>query len=110
MTLRAWLQSRAPAPPDAMFARVVDALGTRAEEDASRASGLCLDAATELLEQLLAQDPLGRDRATDLLAVDALVTYAFEAAAGDSDQLDARATSAMVRLGAMAADRRPSGA
>jgi hypothetical protein len=93
-----------------MLARVVDVLGHRADEDASRASALCLDAATELLEQLLAQDPLERESALDLLAVDALVTYAFEAAAEDSDELDQRATSAMLRLGAMAAARRPAGA
>jgi hypothetical protein len=108
MTLLAWLESRTPAPPAAMFARVVEALGTRAGEDASRASVLCLEAATELLERLLAPDALGREWAIDLLAVDALVTYAFEAAAGDIAQLDERAASAMVRLGALAAERRPS--
>ena len=102
MTLLAWLQSRAPAPPDAMLARVVAALGRRADEDAARASALCLEAAVDRLEQLLAQDPIGRDSAFDLLAVDALVTYAFEAAASDVDQLDERAKSAMRRLGALA--------
>ena len=110
MTLLEWLRSRTPAPPEAMFARVVEALGTRAQEDASRASMLCLDAATQLLAELLGQDPLGRDSAIDLLAVDALVTYAFEAAAGDIGRLDERAASAMVRLGALAAERRLSDA
>ena len=106
MTLLAWLRSRTPAPPEAMFARIVDVLGARAEEDASRASILCLDAAIQLLEELLTTDPLGRESAIDLLAVDALVTYAFEAAAGDIGRLDERAASAMERLGALAAERR----
>ena len=102
MTLLAWLQSRAPAPPAALVARILAALGSRADEDASRASALCLEAAAERLEQLLAQDPIARDSAFDLLAVDALVTYAFEAAASNIDQLDERARSAMLQLGALA--------
>ena len=102
MTVLAWLQARTPPPPAAMLARVVKALGTRAGEDAAQSSALCLDAATELLDELLTQDPLGRESAIDLLAVDALVTYAFEAAAGDFNQLDGRASAAMVRLGALA--------
>lgn len=108
MTLLAWVQSRTPTPPEAMLARVVEALGTRATEDASRASTLCLDAATELLEQLLTQDPLGRESAIDLLAVDALVTYAFEAAGGDVGRLDEGANAAMIRLGELAAERKAS--
>jgi len=101
MNLLAWLRARAPAPPEALRTRVVDALGSRATEDASRASEFCLAAATELLEQLLKQEPLGRESAIDLLAADALVTYAFEAAANDIDQLDARATAAMTQLAAL---------
>ena len=110
MTLLAWLESRTPAPPAAMMSRVVEALGTRAYEDVARASALCLDAATELLEDLLKEDALGRESAIDLLAADALVTYAFEAAAGDIDRLDDAASAAMVRLGALAAEQKSSGA
>jgi hypothetical protein len=104
MTLLDWLRSRTPAPPPALMERIVEALGRRAEDDASRAAALCLDAATGLLERLLQPDALGRDSAIDLLAADALVTYAFEAAAADIAKLDDRATAAMTRLGALAGE------
>jgi hypothetical protein len=85
--VRAWLHSRAPAPPDALAHKL----------------SACLDAAPEVL---LAGDSLaeitGRlgletlrtavrrqgvadEAAMDLLAADAFVTYAFEAAAERGD-------------------------
>src|SRR5206468_12086332 len=99
------LQSRTSVPPAAMMARVIRALGNRAGNDASDAYTACLDAAAELLERLLADDDLRRDSAIDLLAADALVTYAFESAALDIDRLDDRAASAMTRLGALAVEK-----
>lgn len=105
MTVLAWLQSRTPAPPPALMARVVEALGDRAAADASEASSACLDAAVALLEQLLEPDTIGRDSAIDLLATDALVTYAFESAATDIARVDERAELAMLRLAALAAPR-----
>jgi len=98
MTVLAWLQSRTPTPPPAMHARVVEALGSRGGEDASQTFDACLDAAASLLEELLREETLGRESAIDLLAADALVTYAFEAAADDIDRLDDRAAQAMTRL------------
>jgi hypothetical protein len=103
MTVLDWLQSRTPIPPAAMTARIVTALGSRAGEDVAGATALCLDAATELLERLLQHDEIGRDAAIDLLAADALVTYAFESAASDIELLDDRAVDAMTRLGALSA-------
>ena len=102
MTVLDWLRTRVPAPPAAMMTRVVEALGNHADRDEADASMAFLDAATELLEKLLQGGELGRDSAVDLLAVDALVTYAFEAAGASAniDQLDARATVAMTRLAA----------
>jgi len=101
MTVLDWLQSRTPIPPAAMTARIVTALGSRAGDDAAGASALCLDAAAELLERLLRQDEIGRDAALDLLAADALVTYAFESAAADIELVDDRAVGAMTRLAAL---------
>lgn len=51
-----------------------------------------------LLAQHLASDTTSRDSALDLLAVDALVTYAFEAAADQPELLVQRAASAMQRV------------
>ena len=108
MTVGDWIRTRSPAPPPAFVARVIASLGKRADEDASCAATCCLDAAIALLEQLLVGDPLGRSDASALLAADALVTYAFEAAADSPDSLDGRAAEAMVRLAALAGDGRPA--
>ena len=46
---------------------------------------------------------LTRGSALDLLAVDALVTYAFEAAADEPDKLEERTERALVTIAALAA-------
>jgi len=45
---------------------------------------------------------LTRDSAIDLLAIDAIVTYAFEAAADDPERLEARTRGALERIAALA--------
>ena len=105
MTVLAWLQSRTPPAQPALLQRVVGALGNRATQDSANASALCLDAAEQLLAQLLAQPELGRESALDLLAADALVTYALEAAAADSERLEDSTVAAMTRLAGLAAGR-----
>lgn len=73
----AWLERREPRAPEPLFARMAEALSGRAEADVPEALAgaalACLRAAVEG----------GRDRAAawDLLAADALLTYACEAAA-----------------------------
>jgi hypothetical protein len=52
---------------------------------------------------LLADGRTGRECAPELLAADALVTYAFEAASDDSPRLAGRARDAMTRLARLAA-------
>ena len=108
MTVADWIRTRSPAPPPALAASVLASLGELGDEDASRAAVCCLDAATALLDQLLAGDPLDRSEAAALLAADALVTYAFEAAADTSERFDDRAAEAMVRLAALAGDGPPA--
>jgi hypothetical protein len=66
-----------------------------------------LERAEALLAELLALGCAQRDRALDLLAVDALVTYAFEAAAESPETLGDRAGAAMSSL-AMLATASPS--
>ena len=63
---------------------------------------MCLAAAEDLLRELLSRPSAGRESALDLLTVDALVTYAFEAASDDPDSLAERADQAMTRLVATA--------
>ena len=100
MTLDQWLRERTPVPPSRLLARIQELLGDRREQEARAAAELCLDTAEELLRELIARPSMGRDVALDLLAVDALTTYAFEAAASDTESLGAAATAAMTRFGA----------
>ena len=72
----------------------------RADRPAS--SEELLGAAREAMGTLLHDGCLTRPSALDLLAVDALVTYAFEAAADEPSSLEARAGRALARIAALA--------
>ncbi len=78
MTVREWVKGRSSQVPDALTARILEFLGPDADASASKAGELCLAAAKRSLEQLLASGRYERDSALDLLAVDALTTFAFE--------------------------------
>ena len=102
MTIAEWLRARTPPAPEPLVARIEAALGNHRTVEAERSPELLLDAAVGLLEPLLAREHAGRDAALDLLAADALVTYAFEAASADPEQLDAQTRDAMIRLAGLA--------
>lgn len=97
MSIGDWLRERAPAPPQ-LTARISDALGERLAAPTDDATTVFLDGAERLLEDLVARPSAGRESALDLLAVDALVTYAFEAASESPESLPARASEGMRRL------------
>ena len=102
MTIQAWLDGREPAPPPALAARVrelASAVRTPGDDHAST----CLAAAEARLASLVRQGEAGRVGALDLLAIDALVTYAFEAAAATPGSVPERAAEAMSRLSLVAA-------
>jgi uncharacterized membrane protein len=61
----------------------------------------CLRAGAQLVESLLRNNATSRDSALDLLAADALVTYAFESACDRPGELSARAREAMVRIASL---------
>ena len=103
--LDAWLADRCPTPPAALRARlrqVLPADGVDAE--------VCLRAGEALLARLLEDDCAARGSALDLLVADALVTYAFEAAADDPGSLEARAERAMTRIAALGDEPAPPAA
>lgn len=102
MTLRGWLRERTPPPPPRLADRIEATLGPRCEQADGEATELCMSAAGELLSELLARPSAGRESALDLLTVDALVTYAFEAASREPSSLAVRATTAMTRLASAA--------
>ena len=103
MTIGEWLATRRPEPPPQLMRRVRDALGGSAADDARLAVDRCVEAAERVVAQLLREGRTGRESAADLLAADALVTYAFEAAGDDASRLVDRAQSAMVRLARLGA-------
>ena len=98
-----WIAIARPAPPQRLAERVAEQLGASSARPAAETPEACVDAAVVLLADLLARESAGRESALDLLTVDALVTYAFEAASTDVDRLRRRALDAMSRLAATAA-------
>lgn len=101
MTVGEWIAARAPGVPPALEAQVCEALGTALQHDVARAPEACVVAASSVVTDLLDTGRTGREAALPLLAADALVTYAFEAAADDIDRLAVHARNAMATLGAM---------
>ena len=101
MNTRDWLARREPSPPRELRERL-EALVAGAPEEGDPAATLV--AAAEGVLARLARDA-SDDRATalDLLAVDALVTYAFEYAAASPDEIPRLSARAMSRLSAVAA-------
>ena len=101
-TVGQWLDARLPAPPSLLAERIRELLGDAARRDAGEAADACLSAGERLLAELLGTEPTSREQALNLLAADALVTYAFEAASAEPRSLDGRAAAAMQRISALA--------
>jgi hypothetical protein len=72
-----WLSARRPAAPEPLAAH----LATLVHDGRGTLPELLAAAGTELLGMVVAAPGGGRELALDLLAADALVTYAFEAQA-----------------------------
>ena len=81
-----WLRTRDPAPPPELAARLAEIVGSSACGDAQLPDTLS-DAAERVLAGLCEE----RSGALDLLAADALITYALEAAAEDCRNVEATA-------------------
>ena len=102
-----WLATRTPAPPRLLAERIgAFAASSRerrlpATSDASTAEQL-LAVAEDAMRVVLHDGCLTRERAVDLLAVDAVVTYAFEASADHPERLEEIAGSALARIAALA--------
>jgi hypothetical protein len=79
-----WLAARTPPAPPALSAIIAGHVGS-GECLRTDLPGQLIDCAVRILEEL----GHGRDSANDLLAADALVTYAIEAAAEECGNLEA---------------------
>lgn len=105
MTLDEWLDDREPAPPPALAARLSGMTRLVPAGTPRETTDALLGVADALLAELLPNGCRSREDAMDLLVADALVTYAFEAAADGPELLEQQSTSAMWRLAAFAGSR-----
>lgn len=101
MTVREWIARRSPRAPADLQRQVLAALGSDQDADAARTADLCLLAAERALRDILATQRFERSGALDLLAVDALATYAYEHASevGDEHMIARLADEGLRRLG-----------
>ncbi len=102
MTVRGWLADREPSPPHVLRERV-ESLALSVADRADDPATTLLAAAEAALKRLADCEAGDRATALDLLAVDALVTYAFEFAAGTPDAIPELSARAMSRLSNVAA-------
>jgi hypothetical protein len=103
VTLGTWLDAVEPAPPTALAARLRDVLGATLESELASAPEQILVAAEALLLKMLSSGAATRTSAIDLLAVDALVTYAFELCSASPAHITPMSQNAMRRLAALGA-------
>lgn len=103
MTHLDWISSRQPASPPALVARVRELFAAHPEWERETVTEALVRASELLLATVLADEwAAARDGALDLLAADACITWAFEAASDDSGTLGPRAEEAMRRLASVA--------
>lgn len=109
MTIGAWLAARDPRPPELLRRRIAELLGSDLACPAEETAPRCLAAGERLLAALLGANSTARTSALELLAADALVTYAFEAASERPATIGELARGALYRIGAVASSA-PAGA
>jgi len=98
VTLQTWLDARHPEAPVALRRRIADLVAAHPEWEGMPRQHALLEASEMLMKDVLAEAPNARGAALDLLAGDACVTYAFEAAADEPGNLAALADQAMQRI------------
>jgi hypothetical protein len=103
---REWLGSRHPSPPAKLFDRLELALDPLREALTISRSEILSSAAAAILAPLIASEGTeptrNRKTAIDLLAADALVTYAIEAATEDCQAIAQNIDRVVQRLASLA--------
>ena len=102
MSLQFWLDARLPEAPAALRGRIAELVAEHPEWETMPRQHALMAASEILMNDVLAAAPKDRDAALDLLAGDACVTYAFEAAADEPAELGALADQAMQRIARLA--------
>jgi hypothetical protein len=99
-----WLRSRLPEAPAALFARIGELVAAHPEWDSLPRAETFIAASEEFLRRVLHGNAMERACAVDLLAADACVAYAFEAAADEPHLIGERAARAMGRIATLASE------
>jgi hypothetical protein len=100
-TVGGWFDALSPAPPEGLRVRLAALLQPFGHLPERQVPEVCLDVGQQLLDALLASGSTTRETALDLLAVDALITYAFQAAADEPSLMEARAARALASIAAL---------
>ncbi|HJQ20940.1 MAG TPA: hypothetical protein VJ867_11370 [Gemmatimonadaceae bacterium] len=100
MTVLDWVREHTRDAPSSLVEYMTTLIGAGGSEPESRTAAVCIDSAVRGLEQLVRDARFAREDASQLLAIDALTTLAFEHAAqtaatagaiGDAAEQSARA-------------------
>lgn len=97
-TVGDWLAALTPLPPPALATRLRELMQPYMNCPGSEVPDVLLEAGERALEELLSENATSRESALDLLAIDALVTYAFEACSDFPEELEAKTRSALTRI------------
>lgn len=98
MSPKHFVSERAPEIPPTLAAHLRDTLAAAEQGTGSEVADRLIESGVDLVATVAAAEPMSRAQALDLLAADALLTYAFEAAADEPQSLVARADDAMLRI------------
>lgn len=104
MNVGEWVWSRDDTPPPRLAARIRATIAERESYPSDRATETLISASVAVLRDVIERPTAGRESALDLLAADALATYALEAAADSPEAMDALARDAMHRIATIAAE------
>jgi len=102
MTVGEWLDARLGGVPEPLAGRLRDLLSADLPRDADELPEASVAAAERTAARLLREGCTTREGALDLLAADALVTSALEAAADAPERLPERARVALRQLASVA--------
>ena len=103
MTSEQWLAARPEQPPAALAEAIRAALPPMKRGEQDRPAGRFTAAASQLLPQILAGECKARSGALDLLTLDALLSYAMEAASSTAQACERAASEALDAIGDAAA-------
>jgi hypothetical protein len=101
VTVRQWLSAHEDGVLSALSARLRSAVDPTGHEPGAVADELARTG-ERLLGRVLDANTMTRAHALDVLCADALLTYAFEAAADEPSRIAERADAAMRRIAALA--------